>query len=502
LPSDSGLRPSPPTPRSRSAVASDDIYEELFGSQAASGDGREDDSEAHCEWLEPGCEIPDDSEEETRIEDEAASDISNLEDSEEDELERVQRDEDEGFLPKSDEPLVENAGEICAMLRAEAGGEGHGYEVSSLPSNCSDAFAVDDSDGASSVVESPGFEFAGDAEDAEDALGAVGDGEPIAKIGTCPAGKRRKARQRRKPRAAVKTKGESNCHYCTGMVTGAPCVFAGAAQRIGERARRSKAFLRCILCDVGRLRAAMAKRGVRSVVANKLKLYKDNGRQDLVDAALARIPTEYRDGARKRLTRAPRKRADIEARRRVRAAQDSRSNLHKEQSSYRGGAAVATGGAAGQAAAEICNESAAARAGAASAVGEREAAPAPCTAREAYVSEDGGNVQAAGACGAADAAHGAAATLADSARAPASDLTGAPTTGCASEEGASAHTIMLDSLAAACDELERSIYALTDDAPNACLASVHVLAECSEQPACVGGNAAALAAETAARVSS
>jgi hypothetical protein len=67
---------------------------------------------------------------------------------------------------------------------------------------------------------------------------------------------------------------------------------------------------------------------------------------------------------------------------------------------------------------------------------------------------------------------------------------------------ASATLIVLDRLAAACDELERFVWAATDDAPNACLASVYVPAEHSEHPACVGGNAAALAAEIAARVSS
>ena len=162
------------------------------------------------------------------------------------------------------------------------------------------------------------------------------------------------------------------------------------------------------------------------------------------------------------------------------------------------GSAAAISGAAVQDAEEIWHDpfSRSAPAGATSAAGSSEAAQAPGTAREAFVSEDGGDSQAAGACGAADAAHGAAATPTDSARATASYYTRATTSGWASEGAASAGANACAEIIAASDNLVSFIMA--GIAPRV---AVPVFTEYGERQSRVGGDAATQDDEIAKRAS-
>ena len=60
---------------------------------------------------------------------------------------------------------------------------------------------------------------------------------------------------------------------CEGFIEGGasrPCVFNST--RVGRAAQTSKAFSRCVFCDLGRLEDILEKPGMRSNIAARLRV--------------------------------------------------------------------------------------------------------------------------------------------------------------------------------------------------------------------------------------
>jgi len=79
---------------------------------------------------------------------------------------------------------------------------------------------------------------------------------------------------------------------CPGKSAGEPCVFSREKKSIGRPARLAMGKQRCQFCDVAALAAAAANKHGKRHLTGALRTWSEAGRQDIADAAMARIPEE------------------------------------------------------------------------------------------------------------------------------------------------------------------------------------------------------------------
>ena len=112
-----------------------------------------------------------------------------------------------------------------------------------------------------------------------------------------------KPRRQRKARAKAKVVAKKPakrepfpnelCHGCDGVI----CQFATTVDRLGDRALTApqRKETRCVFCDPQRMAQAFTNTRRKGVVTNALRFFKDQGREDIYAAAIAKVPEAERD---------------------------------------------------------------------------------------------------------------------------------------------------------------------------------------------------------------
>ena len=128
---------------------------------------------------------------------------------------------------------------------------------------------------------------------------------------------------RKKPAAARHTQPG---HFCSGM-DGVACVFARDSSALGSPAYLRTGEKLCVFCSPERMAAAMENQFEQRRVTQALRAFEEGGRQDLLDAAFARIPEQHRDFFKKSLARPSRSKAAVETRKLARETANSWETL-------------------------------------------------------------------------------------------------------------------------------------------------------------------------------
>ena len=121
---------------------------------------------------------------------------------------------------------------------------------------------------------------------------------------------------------AERPKKRTKAEYCPGRSGAQPCVFSQLPGKVGCAARPHKGKGRCQFCDAGTL-AEMAKDPKRKGnITRALRIWKEAGRQDILDAALGLLSEDLKQDFLQALKRPSRAAPAVEARAREKAETD------------------------------------------------------------------------------------------------------------------------------------------------------------------------------------
>eukprot|EP00435_Cladocopium_sp_Y103_P025548 s4273_g6.t1 len=101
---------------------------------------------------------------------------------------------------------------------------------------------------------------------------------------------------------------------CPGLSREDPCIFSRRSDQLGTPAMLHPGNQKCQFCNPEALTAAVAVPQKKKHVTRALRVWTDAGRQDVVDAAMARIPEAHREGFRQALKRPSRAAPAVAAR--------------------------------------------------------------------------------------------------------------------------------------------------------------------------------------------
>ena len=133
-------------------------------------------------------------------------------------------------------------------------------------------------------------------------------------------------------------KKRTKAEYCPGRSDAQPCVFSQLPDKVGCAARPHKGKGRCQFCDAGTL-AEMAKDPKRKGnITRALRIWKEAGRQDILDAALGLLSEDLKQDFLQALKRPSRAGPAVEARAREKAETDKEERSKAfEQRQFLGG---------------------------------------------------------------------------------------------------------------------------------------------------------------------
>ena len=104
-------------------------------------------------------------------------------------------------------------------------------------------------------------------------------------------------------------------------------MFARQAHRLGEPSRMNTGETHCLFCSPDRMAAAVEIAKGKSDITRSLRFFKEQGRDDIFELALARIPLDKRAAFESALRRASQRRGDAAERRKEREEADAWAKL-------------------------------------------------------------------------------------------------------------------------------------------------------------------------------
>ena len=142
------------------------------------------------------------------------------------------------------------------------------------------------------------------------------------------AKKARKVESHGQPKKAPAKRRPASQEVCCGT-GGAICHFATNAGRIGERARVTpqRQQSRCVFCDPDGMRKAFANSRSKGVVTSAMRFFKDQGREDIYNSALDKIPEAERPRIEAAMLQPRRDKTFLQQRKQARIDQESWTTL-------------------------------------------------------------------------------------------------------------------------------------------------------------------------------
>ena len=134
-------------------------------------------------------------------------------------------------------------------------------------------------------------------------------------------------------------KKRARTEFCPGRSRRQPCMFAQQGGRFGLAARLRVGKVRCQFCDAKSLAEVAKDPKRKGNITRALRTWKEAGRQDIVDAALALVPEDARANFLQALKRPSRAAPAVEARAKAKAEADKEERANAlEQRQWLGGA--------------------------------------------------------------------------------------------------------------------------------------------------------------------
>ena len=134
-------------------------------------------------------------------------------------------------------------------------------------------------------------------------------------------------------------KKRAKTEFCPGRSRAQPCIFTQKQDRLGQAAQPHDGKSRCQFCDVKALAEAAKDPKRKGNITRALRTWKEAGRQDIFDAALALIPEDARPSFLQALKRPSRAAPAVEARAKAKAEADKEERSKAlEQRQWLGGA--------------------------------------------------------------------------------------------------------------------------------------------------------------------
>eukprot|EP00438_Fugacium_kawagutii_P025234 Skav236123 [mRNA] locus=scaffold900:1522:8592:- [translate_table: standard] len=124
-------------------------------------------------------------------------------------------------------------------------------------------------------------------------------------------------RPKKKPAAAdkeTKKRARNASELCPGKSRQEPCIFSQRSATLGKPAMLGSGKAKCQFCDTTALPEAAKNPQRRKHITRALRSWVDAGRQDIADAALARLPEDVQEALKKALARPSRATAAVAAR--------------------------------------------------------------------------------------------------------------------------------------------------------------------------------------------
>ena len=117
-------------------------------------------------------------------------------------------------------------------------------------------------------------------------------------------------------------KKRAKTEFCPGRSRAQPCIFTQKKDQLGQAAQPHDGKSRCQFCDVKALAEAAKDPKRKGNITRALRTWKEAGRQDILDAALALIPEDDRANFLQALKRPSRAAPAVEARAKAKAEAD------------------------------------------------------------------------------------------------------------------------------------------------------------------------------------